>query len=103
MSIRVNAENFESEILKSDIPVLADFYSDSCVPCKRLSPILSEIEKEYAEKIKVVKININFDAEIAEKYEVQAAPTLIFFKDAVETGRLRGLVKKAEIEELINN
>lgn len=103
MSIRVNAENFESEILKSDIPVLADFYSDSCVPCKRLSPILSEIEKEYAEKIKVAKININFDMELAEKYEVQAAPTLIFFKDGIETGRLRGLVKKAEIAELINN
>ena len=101
MSVRVNAESFEAEVLNSKLPVLADFYSDSCVPCKRLSPVLAEIEEQYADRINIAKININFDAELAEKYEVRAAPTLIFFKDGQETERLIGAVKKSEITEII--
>lgn len=103
MSVRVNTENFEAEVLQADKAVLADFYSDSCVPCKRMSPVLADIEEELPDKIKVVKININFDGELAERYEVQAAPTLIFFKGGEEVSRLRGAVKKAEIIEAINN
>ena len=101
MSVRVNAENFENEVLKSENPVLVDFYSDSCVPCKRLSPVLAEVEEQYADSLKIAKVNINFDAELAEKYDVQAAPTLILFKDGQETARLRGAVKKSDIIELI--
>ena len=101
MSVRVNAESFEAEVLNSKLPVLADFYSDSCVPCKRVSPVLAEIEEQYADRINIAKININFDAELAEKYEVRAAPTLIFFKDGQETERLIGAVKKSEITEII--
>ena len=101
MALRVNSENFESGVLKSELPVLADFYSDSCVPCKRLSPIISQLESERSDSLKVVKVNINFDTELAEKYEVQAAPTLIYFKNGEETARLRGAVKKAEIEEIL--
>jgi thioredoxin 1 len=103
MSVRVNADNFETEVLKSEIPVIADFYSDSCVPCKRMSPVLAEIEEENAGEIKVAKININFDGELAEKYEVQAAPTFVFFKNGEESARIRGAAKKAEIIETINN
>jgi thioredoxin 1 len=103
MSVRVSGENFEVEVLKSEKAVLADFYSDSCVPCKRLSPVLADIEDEFGDKIKVVKININFDGDLAEKYEVQAAPTLVFFKNGEEVSRLRGAVKKAEITDVINN
>lgn len=102
MALRVNEENFEAEVLKSEIPVLADFYSDSCVPCKRLSPILAEIEEEFSDSLKVVKININFDSALAEKYEVLSAPTLILFKNGNEAARLSGAVKKADILELIN-
>ena len=101
MAARVNAQDFENEVLKSDVPVLADFYSDSCVPCKRLSPVLADIEDEYSDRLKVVKININFDAELAEKYEVQAAPTLILFKNGRETTRLRGTIKKSDITEIL--
>lgn len=102
MAIRVNSESFEEEVLKAELPVLADFYSDSCVPCKRLSPVLSQLEQERSESLKLVKININFDSELAEKFEVQAAPTLIYFKNGEEIARLRGAVKKADIEEILN-
>lgn len=103
MAIRVNEENFPEEVLKADGIVLADFYSDSCVPCKRMSPLLAEVEEAYPEGFKLVKININFDGALAEQYEVQAAPTLIFFKNGEEQARLRGAVKKSEIAEMIDS
>ena len=101
MALRVNEDNFETEVLKSEIPVLADFYSDSCVPCKRLSPVLAEIEEELTDSLRVVKININFDIALAEKYEVLSATTLILFKNGTEVQRLSGAVKKADIIELV--
>ena len=103
MPARVNAENFDTEVLKSDKPVLVDFYSDSCVPCKRLSPVLFQIEEEYADSLKVVKLNINFDSSVAEQYKVYAAPTVVFFKNGIEQTRLHGLVKKSELIVAIEN
>ena len=92
MPQRVSKDNFQSEVLSADTLVLADFYSDSCIPCKRLSPVLFEL--------KIAKINVNFDSELASEYEVQAAPTLVFFKNGEEKERLRGAVKKSEIIEV---
>ncbi|MGN0642910.1 MAG: thioredoxin family protein [Huintestinicola sp.] len=101
MALRVNGESFEKDVLGFEGVVLADFYSDSCIPCKRMSPLLAEIEEEDPD-IRLAKININFDGELAEKYQVQAAPTIIFFKNGEEAERLRGAVKKSEITEIIN-
>ena len=67
MALRANGENFDKEVLGSELPVLVDFYSDSCVPCKMLAPVLSQIESEHSE-IKVVKVNVNFDIELAERF-----------------------------------
>ena len=89
-------------MLEAEGLVLADFYSDSCIPCKRLSPVLAELEEAYGDALKVAKININFDLPLAEQYEVQAAPTLIFFKNGAEQDRRRCLVKKAEFQEIID-
>lgn len=101
MSVRVNTDSFEGEVLKSEIPVLADFYSDSCIPCKRLSPVLAELEEEFDGRLKIAKININFDTELAEKYDVQSAPTLVFFENGEEIERIRGLVRKDDIKEVV--
>lgn len=101
MAVKVTNENFDSEIIKSELPVLADFYSDSCIPCKMLSPVLSQLEAEYSEKIKIAKINTNFNTELVDKFEIQAAPTLVFFKNGEEVERLRGAVKKDDIKNII--
>lgn len=95
MSVRANKDTFESEINEAGKLVIADFYSDSCVPCKRMSPLLAETEEENPEGIKLVKLNINFDGETAQKYNVTSVPTLVFFKDGAEKARLTGAVKKA--------
>ena len=99
MAARISKDDFEEKVLKSRLPVIVDFYSDSCIPCKQLSPILGDIEDDYEEKLKVFKVNVNFDAALAEAYEVMASPTLVFCKDGKETERIRGLVKKTELFE----
>ena len=68
MAARVSKDNFEAEVLQASIPVLVEFYSDSCIPCKQMSPILGDIEDDYENQLKVVKVNGNFDAELAEQY-----------------------------------
>lgn len=101
MAKRVDAATFETEVLSSDVPVIVEFYSDSCIPCKQMSPILGGLEDDYEEQIKIVKVNVNFDDALAASYEVAASPTLLFFKDGVEVNRLRGLQKRPAIEEVI--
>ena len=91
MAVRVNAETFAAEVLQAEGLVLVDFYSDSCVPCKRIAPLLSEVAAADPDGLKVVKVNI------------QAAPTLVFFQNGAEVARLRGLVKKAELTEVIDS
>lgn len=101
MAKRVSSEEFETEVLGSDLPVVVEFYSDSCIPCKQLSPILGGLEDDYEDQVKIVKVNVNFDTELAQKYDVAASPTLLFFKDGNEVDRIRGLVKRPELEETV--
>lgn len=102
MAERVSAAEFEQKVLASEIPVLVDFYSDSCIPCKRLSPVLSQLESEYTGKLSIVKVNVNFEAELVSEYEVLAAPTLVLFKNGSEVTRHRGAASKEQLKELID-
>lgn len=101
MAARVSKDNFEAEVLQASIPVLVEFYSDSCIPCKQMSPILGDIEDDYEDRLKVVKVNANFDGELAEQYSVMVSPTILFFKDGKEAERVRGLIKKPELEAIV--
>ena len=101
MAARISKEDFEQKVLQNELPVIVDFYSDSCIPCKQLSPMLGDIEDDYEDKLMVFKVNVNFDEKLASQYEVLASPTLIFFKDGKEVNRIRGLVKKPELSEQI--
>jgi thioredoxin 1 len=102
LSEKLNEANFDSFVNESEIPVLVDFYNDGCIPCKRISPLLSKAEAEYDGKIKFAKINIGMNPELIEKYEVEAAPTLILFNNGEEINRHRGLATAQQIEELLN-
>lgn len=101
MAKRISKDEFQAEVLASKLPVIVEFYSDSCIPCKQLSPILGGIEDDYEDQLKVVKVNVNFDQELAAEYEVAASPTMLFFKNGEEIERIRGLAKRPAIEEII--
>ena len=105
MAARISKANFDEKVLKSKLPVIVDFYSDSCVACKKLAPVLGDIEDDYENKLHVYKVNTNFDGELADEYEVTANPTLLFVKDAEVLDRKVGAQKpadlKAWVEELL--
>ena len=101
MSIRINESNFENEVIKSEIPVILDFYSDSCIPCKAMSAVLGDIEDDYEDKVKIAKVNVNIDSSLAEKYEVSASPTLLYFVDGNEVDRTVGMLSKEDILEKV--
>jgi len=101
MSVRVSAEDFASKVLNSELPVIVDFYSDSCVACKKLAPVLGDIEDDYEDKVSVVKVNTNFDAELAADYGVMANPTLILFNKGEVVAKRVGAATKKELEDWI--
>jgi thioredoxin 1 len=101
MSVRLGEKNFTEEVKESSQLYIVDFYSDSCVPCKRLSPILYQIEEEYQGRLSVGKVNVAFENGLTEEYQVVSAPTVVFFQNGVEVERLTGLISKEQLEEKI--
>ncbi len=98
--MKVSKENFEKEVLQSDKKVLIDFYADWCGPCKMLSPIVAEFAKEN-DTVKVVKINIDENEELAVQYGVMSIPTLVVIENGETKNTSVGLISKSEIEELV--
>ena len=93
--------NFEEEVLKSDIPVLVDFWASWCGPCKMLAPTIAEIAKEYDGKVKICKLNIDDDSSIAIKYGIVSIPTVVLFKNGEVADKSVGFVPKAVIENML--
>ncbi len=89
---------FADEVTRCATPVVADFYATWCGPCRMLSPMLDRMAGGYTDKIKFVKINVDESPGLAQNFQVQAIPTLIFFKDGKVADRLTGLPEKAELK-----
>lgn len=100
MEIKLTKDNFESEVLKSDKPVLVDFYADWCGPCQMVAPILEEIAKSR-DDVKIGKINVDEEGELAMKYKVSSIPYLAFFKNGEITNQMVGFGGKEKILEMI--
>lgn len=99
--INITNKNFENEVLKSDKIVFVDFYADWCSPCKQLSPIIEEVASEKTD-VKFVKIDVDIESDLAQKYNVISIPTLVVIKNGIEVDRSIGVVNKNRILELIN-
>ncbi len=98
----VSDATFEAEVLNASVPVLVDFWAEWCGPCKMIGPIVDEVAKEYAGKIKVVKVNVDENSEIPAKYNVRGIPTLIMFKEGnVEATRV-GALSKSQLTAFID-
>jgi thioredoxin 1 len=97
-------DNFDEEVLRSDLPVLVDFFAEWCGPCKMLAPIIDELAGEYEGKVKIGKCDLDASPDIASKYGVQSIPTLIFFKGGEVVEKLMGFQSKealkAKLDEL---
>ncbi|MBQ8318802.1 MAG: thioredoxin [Lachnospiraceae bacterium] len=99
-AIFVSNENFESEVLKSDIPVLVDFWAPWCGPCQMLGPIVEDVAEENTD-IKVCKINIDENPDLAIQFKIMSIPTLVVFKNGEVYKKSVGVISKSEILELV--
>ena len=100
--ITITASNFEDEVLKSEIPVLLDFWASWCGPCRMLAPVIAEIAEEQAGKVKVGKINVDEEPVLANAFKVSSIPTVVVMKDGKVTNVSVGFRPKADIEALLN-
>lgn len=101
MVIDVKKSNFQKEVISADKLVLVDLYATWCAPCKALAPVLEELADKYADKIKVVKVNVDEEESIAVKFGIASIPTVIFFKNGQTAASLVGLRTSSEIEKMI--
>ena len=101
MITEINKDNFEKEVLRSEKPVVADFWAPWCGPCRSLSPIVDEVADELAGKLAVAKCNVDDNQDLALKYGVMSIPTLVVFKNGEEIDRSVGALPKARLQALL--
>ncbi|RPJ04754.1 MAG: thioredoxin [Spirochaetaceae bacterium] len=96
-------DNFKKEVLESNIPVLVDFWAAWCVPCKMMEPILGQLSADYAGKLKVGKLNVDEEAELASSYNIVSLPTLLVFSKGQVADKRVGAVPRQVLEEFIKD
>ena len=99
--LTLTKDNFEQEVLNSDIPVLVDFWAVWCGPCQMVGPIVAELAEEYAGKVKVGKVNVDEQPELAMKYGIMSIPTMILFKGGEVDNQIVGAQPKESIEAIL--
>ena len=102
MALEVNDETFASEVEQSDVPVLVDFWATWCAPCRMLAPTIEALAEEYDGKAKVVKVDTGVDQQVAQKYGVQALPTIMVFKGGEIVDRKVGALPKEQITQMLD-
>lgn len=102
MALHLTDATFENEVLKSEVPVLVDFYADWCGPCKMIAPIVEQLSGEYEGKAKICKLDVDAHGVSAQKYGVRSIPTLLVFKGGEVVETIVGAVPKPTLEAKIN-
>ena len=99
MVYKFDESNFDAEVLQSDLPVFVDFYADWCGPCKMMSPVIDKLAEEYEGKIKVGKVNVDENGDLAVRYGIMSIPNMVFFKNGEVADRVVGALPKPAMKE----
>ena len=100
-ALHLKAEDFEKEVMLSDLPVLVDFYADWCGPCKMLAPVLDEVAEEVSGRVKVCKVNVDEAQQIAAGFNVMSIPNLVFLKRGEVVDQIAGVLSKDQLLQKI--
>ncbi len=100
--VHTNDDNFETDVLNSDKPALVDFWAEWCGPCKMIAPLLDEAAAEYADKVSVVKLNVDESPNVAQKFGIRSIPTLMLFKDGAVQAQKLGAMSKSQLTEFLD-
>ena len=100
--LTITKDNFKTEVLESDVPVLLDFWATWCGPCRKLAPILAEIASEYAGRVKVGKVNVDDEVELAAQFRIMSIPTVMLFKGGKAADGFMGYRPKADVAAFLN-
>lgn len=98
----LNEKNFDAEVIKSDLPVLVDYWASWCGPCRAVAPVVDELSREFEGKFKVTKVNVDENSSLATKFRIMNIPTLALFKGGKEVDRIVGITAKAELIKRMN-
>ncbi|NBC30703.1 MAG: thioredoxin [Spirochaetes bacterium] len=101
MKVEITTDNFEQEVLQSDVPVLVDFWAEWCMPCKMVAPVLEEMSKEYEGKLKIGELDVDNQADLAARYNVVSIPTLMVFKGGEVVDQQIGAAPRDRLEKLV--
>lgn len=101
--LTLSDQNFEEQVLRSNQPVLVDFWAPWCGPCKQIAPLVDELAQEYQNKMKIGKVNIDENPQVPSKYGIMAIPTLLFFKAGQIVDQVQGVLSKQQLKERIEN
>ena len=99
----VTDDTFEPEVLKSQVPVLVDYWAEWCGPCKAIAPVLEEVAKEYSGKLKVAKVDVDANTEIPKKYNIRGIPTLMLFKNGNMEAMKVGAMSKSQLTAFLDS
>jgi thioredoxin 1 len=99
--LTVSEDNFESQVLQSDVPVLVDFWAEWCGPCRMVGPILEQMAEDMGGKVKIAKLNVDENQDLAIKYQVSSIPTFILFKNGAAADRMLGAMPKGAFQQFL--
>jgi thioredoxin 1 len=99
----VTEASFEPDVLKSDVPVLVDYWAEWCGPCKAIAPLLEDLAKDYGGKLKIAKVNVDENQQLARKYNIKAIPTLMLFKDGNVQASKLGMMSKPQLTAFLDS
>ena len=101
--VTVTRSNFDAEVMKSTVPVVADFWAEWCGPCKMIAPVLKELAIAYKDKIKIAKIDVDAEGELAQKFNIVSIPTILLFNKGQVVKQLIGAVPRQALEKMIKD